>query len=393
MKNNILDKSPAFPDSFLYNNVILRSLNQLQQKKQPEAEIKKIEEEKETQKIEGQPPSLTIPKTNQQPSPIPGALLEIETEGHHEQKIKSIKDHPFYKGHEKKFAELNSFDTTNVQELAIPFINTRRWKTMISVFSKEGVIYEDDSITVKCKTEYLTYFGRMLVSFISKNGPIDKINTEVKIPNGLEVQCSKIKYPAEGSADSPLMMIQLMITAPFNSSPTLSLTFQNRIGTRKVEFALPVLSTHFIEAKEVNAEEALELWEKLTESNADSSEKIDVILPNPVPNELTYMDVLLKLAEILQNYFGLHVIPPADENNFSALFAAGELQLKPNEQEGFPASKDKMGNANTVPVIMQVEFYPEVSVNEFTLSIRASTTSSIARPLLELFKLFINPAY
>ena len=151
------------------------------------------------------------------------------------------------------------------------------------------------------------------------------------------------------------------------------------------EFALPLLVTEFIEAKEVNIESSLSSWETLENKNAN----IDAILPNPAPTHFSHMQVLMKLAQILNEFLGFYVVPPQNQDNFTSLIALGMVNMKNPGLQTFPNSATELKSGLSIPVMIQVAMYPDISMEQFRFSIRSNDKESSAS-ILSIFKIFVS---
>ena len=114
-------------------------------------------------------------------------------------------------------------------------------------------------------------------------------------------------------------------------------------------------------------------------------------MKNPAPPNVSHMDVLRKMANLLANCFNMKVIPPENTQSFTEVCAAGQIFFKGEGQDKFPNNPAEMQPAVTAPVMIQVEFYPQDSMSEFRMSVRSTDAKRVAPSLYSLFKLFVNP--
>eukprot|EP01022_Parablepharisma_sp_SALTPOND_P032971 TRINITY_DN87977_c3_g1_i1.p1 TRINITY_DN87977_c3_g1~~TRINITY_DN87977_c3_g1_i1.p1 ORF type:complete len:1021 (-),score=134.76 TRINITY_DN87977_c3_g1_i1:716-3778(-) len=405
LKDEVLDKIPAFPEDFLYNNVILRSLHKLQRIKHKDEEIEEVKEEDKVQP-EAKPETVTKPQKAEVPAPSTKQLLDIDMDLAGKEKPANdlgtifnvfsapvagnvfaesepaIKSHPIYSKYRSRFSKELCIDPDKVSEPPMPLSNATYFRKLISGSIKEGIIYEDDLVTIKVKSEYNSFLGRCLVQCASKKGNIESISPECIQQRGFDTQCSKVKY----SGNTGMFMIQIMLNAPIATPPIIRVDYKVGTMLRKAELGLPAILTKFIEAQECTLEAAARLWGELEKHNAS----IDAITKNPAPAHFTHIQVLMKLAQLLNECFGLYVVPPADENSFTSLYAVGKLQIKNPEQINFPTSASEVKPAKIIPVMIEVEFYPDISMGEFRFSVR-SENKDVSEVILALFKLFIKP--
>ncbi len=413
-KVEILDKMPVFPEAFLYNNVILKSLEALRAKERGKTpaimpETKKSQpagrptrpQQSRPQVFKGRGPSKAevveaLEKELKKPAPVPQKTDLVDTG--EEPDLRQFQtmsiatptnQHPFYAKYAYKFAPEPTVDPAQVAKLAVPTENSDCWKKLIAVPVKEGVIFDGESITVGMKAEYVRFTGRVILQFVAKKEKLEDIVVDLQSPPGLEAQCSKVKYPANPK-ENPMLMIQMMLAGPFEFPPMMSISFQCGHRQEQANFGLPVLMARFIEPVDLPQAKFTEIWTEIT-GKKPSFEKMDTILKNPAPPHLSHMDVLKRMAQLFHDYFGLHVVRPEDPANFTEISAAGQLVVKSKEQTRFPASPADMKPPVVVPVLAQAEFFPDLSMTEFRFSIRSSDVMPVSGALLSLFKFFVNP--
>jgi len=411
-KTDILDKIPAFPEGFLYNNVILRSLNQLQKKTKTESESLENAAPEETKK-ENAPPSVITAEPKIQPpekieqKPKITTLLDIDSTENKpsaglenifggaefkapdnifgndiQEQNYAIKKHAIYEKYKSKFSSKLCMDPNKINDLNLPVQNANLLKKLINGTSNEGILYENDEIIIKTKCDFTQFMGRILIQFASKTSTFENLQPEIIAQKEFESQISKIKY-ADPPTKAAMFMVQIMVSNPFFVIPVLKIGYTMNSMQKYCQFGLPVFITKFVKNNEMTLENASTEWKKLDNSNGC----IDAILKNPAPSHFSHIQVLMKFAQLLNESFNFYVIPPENEENFTSLFAVGNLQLKSADQKNFPANIGEMKSSRSVFVMTEVEFYPEITMQEFRFSVR-SEEKDISHSILSQFKLF-----
>jgi len=391
----ILDKVPGFPEAFLYNNVILKSLHQLQIKRiksdRPEEEVDQDNNSEVKEDEESIEESVNVKK---KPSKD---IIELDIdeeenkglgglEGFFNDESSKIKGHPIYKNHPQHFSKAVCIDADKVLAPQISSANSSLFKELVFSQTKEAVLFESEFILIKVKANYNSFMGRLLIQLISKKGTIENIVPEIVSKRGFDIECSKMKYGELEGLSAGMFMIQVMITSAKNLPPTIRMSYTiNKAPYKSEVIALPILASKFIEAQEATLEKAVVSWESLEKFECN----IDALLANPAPSHFSHIQVLMKLAKMLNEFFGLYVASPENEKSFTSLYALGNQKLKSSEQVNFPSSPNDMKNPISIPIMVQVELYPEITMNEFRFSVR-SKDKETSESLLAAFKLFIN---
>ncbi len=158
-----------------------------------------------------------------------------------------------------------------------------------------------------------------------------------------------------------------------------------------MEFGIPILVNKFIEPVALDDDKFDEIWEDITIHRDYTFQKMDVILKNPAPPNVGHMDVLKKMAALLSEFFSLKILTPQNTTNFTQLKVSGQATFKGENQTSFPGGPSDIVDQIVVPVLAQIEFFPQVDMKEFRFSIRSTDTIEIARAILSLFKFFVNP--
>lgn len=72
------------------------------------------------------------------------------------------------------------------------------------------------------------------------------------------------------------------------------------------------------------------------------------------------------------------------------LQAVGQVMTMPASQQGFPSNPNDMASPENVPLMIEAQFYPDLSTSEFRLSLRASNSKMIAQPILNFVKFYMK---
>ena len=126
-------------------------------------------------------------------------LVKVEEEGPGEnlQKFETMSigisaaQHPFYAKYMFKFAPEPTVDPSKVRKLVSPSSNGHMWKKLSSIGAKEGVIFDNDYITVGMKAEFHRFTGRIIMNLITKGYPLQNIAVDLLSPPGLELNVVK----------------------------------------------------------------------------------------------------------------------------------------------------------------------------------------------------------
>lgn len=62
----------------------------------------------------------------------------------------------------------------------------------------------------------------------------------------------------------------------------------------------------------------------------------------------------------------------------------------PASQQGFPSNPNDMAPAENVPLMIEAQFYPDISTSEFRLSVRASNSKMIAQEVINFVKFYMK---
>lgn len=80
------------------------------------------------------------------------------------------------------------------------------WKKMIPGNMKEGIIYEDSSLSVNGKFNFTKYDGRIILELNTKGPELSNIQVSHKIPASYRMQVSDVMLP-QNFGEVPKVMI------------------------------------------------------------------------------------------------------------------------------------------------------------------------------------------
>ena len=446
-KSEILEKMPNFSENLQNNNILLRRMHKMTQKKELGSDSGKeedilpstafqsqisqnlqsskgiSEEEKEVIKRAKEKPATEAqeaPKEAEQkqepPAPLTTNLLDID-EPEEERKSANpggglentgidlgsdlnnfatmsiggpVNKHRFYLEHGSKFASEPTISPESAIKIIPHPLNGTEWKKLISTKVKEGIIYQDPSLKVLFNSEIMQFTARFILQFYS-NVLLNDLEAQIRFmqtqSQNVNIHVSKFKIPEDYTTEPYQIMLQMMLDNPIEAAPVFVLSANGR----SLEFALPILLNKFVEPVQLTHDKFEEIWHDITEVRPETYQKMDTILKNPAPQQIPVMDVLKKMAELFTEYFNFNVLAPQDVNNFTQLRVTGQIVFKGDEQVNFPNDPSEMINPITVPILAEIEFFPEIDKNEFRFSIRSTDTVLVASGLLSLFKFFVNP--
>eukprot|EP00347_Sterkiella_histriomuscorum_P016610 403352528 len=303
-----------------------------------------------------------------------------------------ILNHRFYQAHADRFSPQQTV-RIGTQSLDMNSINSQQWKALLPYSVKDGVIYQDSNLTVTCSIQTIKYLQRLLLSFDCSNDHgqhISELNT--KLPTAqyseqLELQQSPVKYAPDGSS-APQVVVMVMLKESITTCPTMKISYKLPNGQGyQTEFRLPVFMNKFTEPVEMPSSDVfIKTWDDITHNRPQSFQKLDVIFKNPAPSHVPHTEVLNKTANFFKNGMNLKVFQESDW----ILRAVGQVNFKPESQQGFPSNPNEMQKAIIAPVMIEAEFFKE-DTSEFKVSFRSSDTKTVAQPLINFLKFYMQP--
>jgi hypothetical protein len=95
--------------------------------------------------------------------------------------------------------------------------------------------------------------------------------------------------------------------------------------------------------------------------------------------------VVAQLENFLINALGLKVYASA-----TGCQAVGQIVTKPAAQSSFPANPNEMAKAESIPLMIEVQFYPDIQSSEFRLSLRSTANKMIASQVINFIKFYMG---
>ena len=296
-------------------------------------------------------------------------------------------DHEFYNQNPNDFS---SEQTVNINDEAdaheIEDDNDSKWKSLVPASATDGVIYEDDDIKINLKFNISDHLTKVLLEFASvSSGELSDIKTRLKIPDGLLMSITDVRYP-QNPGDNPKAMMSFMVTGNIKETAKIAVRFNTPFDeTKTISFKLPVLINKFIDRVEMEQDRFDYLWDDITNNRPSSFEKLDMIINNPASSSGTdHMTVLKKMANLLSACMNMKVLPPENKSSFTKICAVGQISVV---DENSDISDDV--ESKSVPLMVQLEFYPDISIDELRFSIRSNDKIRVVASFAQLFRLFV----
>ena len=105
---------------------------------------------------------------------------------------------------------MNDFisSTVNLSSEGQKIVNDENpnWKKMIPGNMKEGIVYEDASLSVNGKFNFTKYDGRIILELTAKGPELSNIQVSHKIPASFRMQVSDVMQP-QNFGEVPKVMI------------------------------------------------------------------------------------------------------------------------------------------------------------------------------------------
>ena len=106
-------------------------------------------------------------------------------------------------------------------------------------------------------------------------------------------------------------MLLIMLNNPLTVCPTLQFSYiAGGVADGSATVRLPIFVNRFMEPVDMPLPKFRSVWDDITTKRPDSFQKMDVIMKNPAPPNVSHMDLLRKMASLLTNCFNMKVIPP-----------------------------------------------------------------------------------
>ena len=126
-------------------------------------------------------------------------------------------------------------------------------------------------------------------------------------------------------------------------------------------------------------------WTNITLNQPDTFQKVDLVVKNPAPAHIPIEKVVAQLENFFINALGLKVYASA-----TGCQAVGQVLTKPAVQSSFPANPNEMAKSESIPLMIEVQFYPDIQTSEFRLSLRSTANKMIASQVINFIKFFMG---
>jgi hypothetical protein len=110
-----------------------------------------------------------------------------------------------------------------------------------------------------------------------------------------------------------------------------------------------------------------------------------MVLENPAPPNVPIQSVLDQLNKFLTSCLNLKVHQSA-----SSIDAVGQIVCKPASMTAFPGNPAETQQSENVPLMVQVQFYPDIDCSLFRLSLRAANNKLVASEVMNLIRFYMK---
>jgi len=116
--------------------------------------------------------------------------------------------------------------TVNLSSEGAKIVNDENpnWKRMIPGNMKEGIIFEDSSISVNGKFNFTKYDGRIILELQTKGAELSNILVSHKIPSSFKMQVSDVMMP-QNFGELPKVMIRCILLEKCTECPKIAFRF------------------------------------------------------------------------------------------------------------------------------------------------------------------------
>ena len=401
IKTYVLQKMPAFSEEIQNNNPLLKRIYALKSSSKTQDptvlnELKKVAEEelyksraymssgtiskefssvgKETINLGGMksssPEGKAGPTTTIQEDLLGGDdLLGTSTTS---SSAENIQDHPLYQSCKDKIA-INENVIPIPSKLKLPTSNAQEFKALIS--TENGVLYQDNYVTVNYKSSFQGSLGKIAIQFVSKGSQLS--NVVVSIPNTQNIffNISPVQY-----GDNPSVMIQCINTGVGAETPMVNLNFYQGETYRNMNFGLPVLSNKWVSPVNMPPETYDKYYNDYTKVSNDNYFRLDNFINNPAPPQVPLIEVMKKVSALLSKGLNFKVWGVPSETDMKSINAVGQYVMKAEGSQ----------NPTNLPLMIQVECF-EHNKGFLRLSLRGAANKEIIKNLYQIITLYISP--
>ena len=253
------------------------------------------------------------------------------------------------------------------ENITLPKYCLKEFKNLL--IQPVGILYNDNNLEIRYKSEFGKGQGRAAFQFLSKSGPIKIHKTELISDGGLKIQLSPIK---EGP--TPQLMMNFINNDIITSFPVLQLFYNQNSQERTLSLTLPVFVHKFINPFVLDEKRYMSAYN--TFSTQDGYYKLDEFIKNPANPNVPLNDVMKKIGSLLNNVVKIKAVPYPNINNIKVIFGAGQIERKAN-------------NDKTINLLIEMECY-EFNKEFIRLSIRSTFSPFIVQALYQIVTFFLS---
>lgn len=283
-----------------------------------------------------------------------------------------IQSHPYYQYCKDKIAVgENTIPTPN--KLQLPSSNPQDWKSLL--ITENGVIFQDNNVTVNYKSSFQGSMGKIAMQFASKGSSIS--NVVVTLPNTSNIFFNSSPVQYEGS---PSVVINCINTGVGSEPPTVNLTFDQGGSHRNVNFGLPVLANKWISAVDMPQQAFEKYYNEYTTASNPNYFRLDSFIKNPAPSNVPVSEVLKRLASLLAKGLNLKVTNLPSDNDVQIVNGVGQYVMKSEGSQ----------NPTNLPLLIQAEGF-EQNKEYLRLSLRGAANKDVLKNLYQIITLIMSP--
>lgn len=232
-----------------------------------------------------------------------------------------------------------------------------------------GVLYNDNNLEVKYKSEFAKAQGRAAFQFVSKTGPIQVNKVDVISDGGLKIELSPIK-----DGPNPQLMMNFVNNDILSSFPVIQLFYNQNSQEKTLTLTLPVFVHKFTSPVSLDEKRYMDIYSKF--SLSDGFYKLDEFIKNPAKPNVPLNEVMKKVGSLLNNIIKVKAQPYPNMNNIKVIFAAGQFERKAK-------------NDANVSLIIELECF-EFNKEFLRLSIRSSFSPFVVQAFYQILTFFLS---
>ena len=284
----------------------------------------------------------------------------------------NIQSHPYYQYCKDKIAVgENLIPIPN--KLQLPSSNPQDWKSLL--ITENGVIFQDNNVTVNYKSSFQGSMGKIAMQFASKGSSIS--NVVVTLPNTSNIFFNSSPVQYEGN---PSLVINCINTGVGSETPTVNLTFDQGGSHRSVNFGLPVLANKWISAVDMPQQAFEKYYNEYTTANNPNYFRLDNFIKNPAPSNVPVSEVLKRLSSLLAKGLNLKVTNLPSDSDVQIVNGVGQYVMKSEGSQ----------NPTNLPLLIQAEGF-EQNKEYLRLSLRGAANKDVLKNLYQIITLIMSP--